>query len=99
MVIEQITKPEVLGLLAGALTTIAFVPQLIKTWKSKSADDVSLGMFLLFIVGVSLWCIYGWEIHATPVIIANILTFLLASSILFLKIYFEYNSKIKSSDK
>ena len=89
MHIEEIITIDSLGLLAGALTTIAFVPQVIKTWNSKSADDVSTVMFICFISGVLLWCIYGWEIHAKPIVIANIITFLLASCILTLKIVFE----------
>ena len=78
-----------IGFTAAFLTTIAFIPQLIKTWQSKSAEDVSLVMFLLFISGVFLWCVYGLEIHAIPVVIANVLTFLLACSILILKLIFE----------
>ncbi len=90
---------ESIGYMAAVLTTIAFVPQLIKTWVSKSADDVSLVMFILFITGVILWCIYGWEIHAFPVIIANIVTCILATLILSLKIYFEnFENETKKKD-
>lgn len=74
------------GLLAGIFTTIAFVPQLIKTWKTKSANDVSLGMFLIFCTGVLLWLIYGVLIAKFPVILANIVTLILASTILALKL-------------
>jgi len=77
---------EWLGLVAGFLTTIAFLPQVIKTWKTKSARDISLTMFLFFCVGVSLWLVYGILIADIPIIISNILTLLLASSILFFKI-------------
>ena len=80
-----------LGLVAGLLTTIAFVPQLLKTWESKSADDISIGMFSLFIVGVLLWGIYGFEIHSIPVVLANSITFILATSILILKLNFSSN--------
>ncbi len=91
--LSYIIPPEYLGIVAGMLTTIAFIPQLIKTWRSKSADDVSFVMFTLFITGVFLWAVYGWEIKAIPVIIANIITLILASLILFLKLFFEYNTK------
>ncbi len=74
-----------LGLLAGSLTTIAFLPQIVKTYRSKSADDVSYSMFILFSLGVTLWSIYGWEIHATPVIISNLITLVLAISVLIMK--------------
>lgn len=75
-----------LGMLAGTLTTIAFLPQLIRTWQSKSTKDISLGMFLIFTGGVVLWLIYGVLINSLPVMLANGLTFLLASAILVLKI-------------
>lgn len=80
---------DLLGFLAGTFTTIAFLPQVIKTWKSKSAEDVSFVMFVFFIVGVLLWCIYGWELHSVPIIIANTITFALAGTILILKVIFE----------
>ncbi len=82
---------DVLGFVAGIFTTIAFIPQVIKTWDSKSAEDVSYLMFIFFILGVLLWCIYGWEIHSIPVIIANTITFFLAASIITLKVIFEKN--------
>jgi MtN3 and saliva related transmembrane protein len=75
-----------LGLLAGTLTTIAFVPQLTKTWKTKSAEDISFGMFAIFCIGVLLWLVYGLLIGALPVILANIVTLVLAGAILVLKI-------------
>ena len=75
----------IVGLLAGTLTTISFVPQVIKTWTSKSAKDVSSGMFITFCAGVFLWLIYGLLIQDIPVIIANVITLILASTILWLK--------------
>jgi MtN3 and saliva related transmembrane protein len=77
---------EILGLVAGACTTIAFIPQIVKTYKSKSAKDLSSGMFLTFWIGIILWLIYGIIINDLPIIVANVLTFLLASTILMLKI-------------
>ena len=74
-----------LGLAAGALTTIAFVPQVIKTWKTKSADDLSLGMYLIFCSGVGLWLIYGLVQKDIPIIVSNIVTFALALTILYFK--------------
>lgn len=76
----------IIGLAAGTLTTIAFVPQLTKTWKSKSAKDISLGMFLIFCSGVFLWLLYGILIDALPIILANTVTLILSSAILVLKI-------------
>ncbi len=76
----------VLGLLAGVLTTLSFLPQVIKAWKSRSTRDISLGMFLMFCTGVLLWIIYGILVADAPVIAANVLTFLLAATILILKL-------------
>ena len=75
-----------IGLFAGTLTTIAFLPQLTKTWRSKSAKDVSLGMFLIFCSGVLLWLVYGVLINAVPIILANAVTLILSGAILVLKL-------------
>jgi len=79
------TPVVILGLVAGALTTIAFVPQVVKTWKSKSAKDLSLGMYSIFCTGVLLWLIYGFIIWDIPIIVANTITFSLAMTILYFK--------------
>ncbi|MHB1332969.1 MAG: SemiSWEET family sugar transporter [Sulfuriferula sp.] len=74
-----------IGLLAGTLTTAAFIPQVIKIWRSKKADDISVSMFLIFTVGVALWMIYGIQIASLPVMLANAVTMILALIILILK--------------
>ena len=79
----------ILGLVAGTLTTISFLPQIIKAWKSKSTRDISLGMFAIFSVGVVLWLIYGICINSLPVIVANAVTFVLAFVILIFKIRYK----------
>ena len=75
-----------IGVLAGTLTTIAFVPQVIRTWQTRRADDLSLGMLIVFNLGVALWEVYGWLAGAMPVIAANAVTLVLSLSILGLKI-------------
>ena len=80
---------DLLGIIAGALTTAAFLPQVIKTWKSKSAKDLSLGMFLMFVLGVILWLIYGILIDSLPVMLANGATLLLSSALLYFKLVFK----------
>lgn len=95
---DLLHSPDTVGLLAGALTTIAFLPQLIKTWRSRSAEDVSIGMFVLFGAGVVLWGIYGWEIHALPVILTNVVTFILAAAILALKLIYDRRSRVESTE-
>ena len=80
---------QLLGLAAGACTTIAFLPQVIKTWKSRSAKDLSLSMFSIFCLGVTLWLVYGFMVNDVPVIAANLLTLMLASTLLFFKLRFK----------
>ena len=67
---------DLFGFLAALLTTIAFLPQLYKTWQTKSADDVSLVMLILFIIGLLCWIIYGLKMNSIPILVANIITFI-----------------------
>ncbi len=76
----------ILGITAGTLTTVAFIPQLAKALKSKSTGDLSWGMVLTFTIGVLLWFIYGIWIDSLPVILANAVTLLLQLGIVSLKI-------------
>lgn len=76
---------DLIGLMAGTLTTLSFMPQVIKTWKTRSAKDVSLGMLVMFALGVILWIAYGYATKATPVICANFATLALIIVILALK--------------
>jgi MtN3 and saliva related transmembrane protein len=77
---------DLLGAIAGTLTTVAFVPQVVKTWRTRSAHDISLWMFLLFNTGLVLWLVYGLLIGATPIVIANSITLALALTILYFKL-------------
>ena len=77
---------DLIGSLAGILTTIAFIPQVIKTWRSRSTSDISLLMFLIFTLGVFCWLLYGIGLHSMPIIIANAITLILAGSILVMKL-------------
>jgi MtN3 and saliva related transmembrane protein len=78
-----------IGLVAAALTTSAFLPQLIKVWLSKSAKDVSLAMFLVFTLGIALWLVYGLIRNDMVIVVANVITFSLSLAILVLKIRFD----------
>ena len=84
---------DLFGFFAALLTTLAFLPQVYKTWKTKSAEDVSLIMLILFITGLICWIIYGYKIHSIPILVANITTFIFNSSILFLKIIYGKTKK------
>lgn len=77
---------ELIGYCAAFLTTIAFVPQALQSWRTKDLSGISLGMYSLFTAGVGLWLVYGLIIEKWPLILANALTFALALSILFLKL-------------
>ena len=78
-----------LGLLAGGLTTASFVPQVTKIWKSKSAEDVSLKMFVAFCIGVGLWLTYGVIKKDWAIILTNGVTLLLGLAILVMKIKYK----------
>lgn len=77
-----------LGFAAAAGTTAAFAPQAIKVWKTRRTKDISLSMYLVFIVGVTLWMIYGILIGDYPVTVANAVTLLFALTILAAKLKF-----------
>ena len=79
---------EFYGYFAAILTTTAFLPQLIKTLKTKKAEDVSLVTLIMFIAGVVSWIIYGYKISSTPILIANLITLLLNLFILISKLYY-----------
>ena len=79
---------EFFGYFAAILTTLAFLPQLIKTLRTKKAEDVSLITLIMFLTGVLSWIIYGYKISSTPILIANIITFILNLLILIFKINF-----------
>lgn len=63
-----------IGIVAGVLTTVAFIPQVVKTWRSRSSGDLSLGMFGMMVTGVIFWLTYGFLTRDLPIILANIVT-------------------------
>jgi MtN3 and saliva related transmembrane protein len=77
---------EWVGLVAGSCTTIAFLPQVVKTWKTKSAKDLSLGMFSIFTFGVGMWLAYGIMRNDWPIILANLMTLCFAATLLYFKL-------------
>jgi len=78
--------PDLIGYGAAVLTTAAFVPQAVQSWFSRDLSGISLAMYGLFTLGVGLWLIYGLAIGSWPVILANSITFVLAGTVLALKI-------------
>lgn len=76
----------IVGTIAAILTTVSFVPQAFKTLKTKHTHDISLAMYVLFTLGVSMWLIYGIQIKSLPIIIANAFTLCLIIPILIMKL-------------
>jgi MtN3 and saliva related transmembrane protein len=74
-----------IGYLAAVLTTVSFIPQVIRTVKTRDTRAISLAMYLLFSAGVALWCAYGILLHAWPIILANGITLSLACVVLWHK--------------
>jgi MtN3 and saliva related transmembrane protein len=77
-----------IGALASVLTTIAFVPQVWRVWKTRSARDLSLPMYLIFTTGVALWLVYGVMLGSWPIVVGNAITVVLAGTVLAMKLKF-----------
>jgi MtN3 and saliva related transmembrane protein len=82
------TSTTTIGFIAALLTTVAFLPQALKVWQTRSAKDVSLGMYMLFTLGVALWLIYGVLLNSWPIIVSNLVTLVLAGVVLAMKLRF-----------
>ena len=80
---------ETIGIVAAVLTTASFVPQVWHSFKTRDVSGVSLGMYSVFTVGISLWLVYGVLLRAWPLILANGITLALASAILLMKLRFK----------
>lgn len=80
---------DTLGGAAGFLTTISFIPQVYKVWKTRHTKDISLGMYAIFTSGVGFWLIYGYLLTSWPIIVSNGITFVLAGTVLLMKIRFD----------
>jgi MtN3 and saliva related transmembrane protein len=77
---------KLLGFAAATCTTAAYAPQVIKVWKTRSTGDISLGMFLVLMLGLVLWLVYGLLSGDAPLVAANAVTMLLAGGILVMKL-------------
>jgi MtN3 and saliva related transmembrane protein len=83
-----VTLTTALGLAAAMCTTLSFIPQVVKAWRTRSTDDISLGTSLSLIVGLALWLAYGAILRDLPLILANFVTLCLASAMLIFKLRF-----------
>lgn len=77
---------DLLGFLAGTLTTVSFVPQVAKAWRTKSTGDLSLAMLVTFTAGVLFWLIYGLALESLPMVLTNAVTLILSGLLLALKL-------------
>jgi MtN3 and saliva related transmembrane protein len=75
-----------IGVVAGTLTTIAFLPQVLQVIRTKSTQDISLVMYVVFTIGIAFWLAYGIMLDAWPVIIANVVTLILSVIVLAMKL-------------
>jgi len=78
----------IIGYVAGTLTTVAYLAQVLRTLKHRRTKDISLSMYLMLCTGIGLWLVYGVFIHSWPVIIANAVTLALSGAVLVMKIKF-----------
>ena len=83
-----LTAVDCLGAAAGTLTTLAFLPQVVRTWRRRSAADLSLAWVAVFSAGVLLWLVYGILLRSRPIIVANAVTLALTSFLLWCKLRF-----------
>ncbi|NVN90624.1 MAG: SemiSWEET transporter [Desulfuromonadales bacterium] len=85
-------NPTTIGLVAGSITSIAAIPQVIKTLRTRHARDISIWQPLLLAIGVALWMVYGILIHDQPLILANIIPLLCNILLVGMKLYFDRSS-------
>lgn len=76
----------IVGFMAATITTVGFIPQTVKTIRTKQANDVSLWMYIILAIGIILWLVYGLYNNDLPLILANSITFILLLPVLFIKI-------------
>ena len=86
MQLSTLLSADVIGYIAATLTTVSFVPQAWHTFSTKDVSGISLGMYSVFTVGIALWLAYGLMLSAWPIVIANVITLVLASLILVMKL-------------
>lgn len=77
---------QIIGTIAGILTTAAFIPQVWRTWRTKSVEDLSLTMLVTFLLGIGGWLVYGLRLGEPPIIVSNLVTIVLTSVLIGLKI-------------
>ena len=87
---------DILGYVGGILTSLSFIPQVIKSWKTKSVKDLSILMLIVSVIGGLLWLAYGVLSHAMPIVIMNVLFIFVIAFQLFLKVMYDRKEKKKA---
>ena len=77
---------DTIGMIAATLTTMSFLPQAIRTVRTRDTSGISRNMYLMLCTGILLWIVYGWQKDLPPVYIGNLITGVFASIVLFLKL-------------
>jgi MtN3 and saliva related transmembrane protein len=90
---------DLIGALAAVLTSVAFLPQVFRVLRTRSARDISLGMYSAFTTGVACWIAYGLMIGAWPVVAANLVTFVLACTVLLLKLRYDREAAARARQR
>lgn len=85
----MVTVADIVGFAAGICTTAAFAPQVVKTLRSRSTRDISLGMYLLLALGITLWLVHGLQVGSKPVIAANAVTLVLVAVMVVMKLRYK----------
>jgi MtN3 and saliva related transmembrane protein len=93
MTVHDINLTEWVGYVAATLTTSSFVPQALLILRTRNVIGISVGMYWTFTLGIALWLVYGWQMRAWPLIIANSMTFVLAATILITKLTVDRNAR------
>ena len=89
------TTIDLIGICAATLTTGSFLPQVVRLWRTRNAEGISLLTFSIFSVGVVLWLAYGVQIHSWPIIISNFVTLVLSIAVVVLTIRFRQKPAAK----
>ena len=82
----RMNRLDALGFLAGTLTTIAFLPQVIRAWRTGKTDDLSMAMLVIFSTGVAVWLVYGLLLESPPIIATNSVTLIFVLLIMGIKL-------------
>ena len=84
---------EIMGHIGALLSSITFIPQVIKTWQTKSAGDLSMNMLLIVVTSTVVWLVYAFSLNLLPVIIANSIIFVLSLTLIYFKLIFKAKPK------